>query len=193
MLDQLGAAMGAGLTELVALVREVLRDHSLGAGTELLSRPEPSLQLAGLQLLNGLPVGPALGQKLVPLLASADAQVRHEAAMLLGRIHDPETFQRLVHLVKERGGRGFTSGEAEAVSLALGRMNPDQARTLFQDWLKPASLLERLTSKAELRFSQAVAVDGLALLPGDVAEVALRNAMNSAEGELRGLILHGHG
>ena len=191
VLQQLADAVEPSLTELVTLVREVLRDHAYTAGSELLNRPEPSLQHAGLKLLHGLPVGPALGPRLIALLSAPDAAVRHEAAALLGRLHDHESYQRLITLVKDRGGRAFTTGESEAVALALSRMNPDQARAQFQDWLKPASLLERLTSNAELRFSQAVAVDGLAVMPGDVPEVALRNALNSAEGSLRGLILHG--
>lgn len=190
VLDALHTATGVALDELVALVRDVLREHAYSTGVELLGRPEPSLQNAGLKLLQGLPLGPALGPRLIALLSSPEATVRHEAASLLGRLRDHETYQKLVALVKERGGRGFTAGEAEAIATAMAKMSPDQARNLFQDWLKPAGLLERLTTKGELRLSQVVAVDGLGQLPGDVPEVALRNALNYTEGELHRAIVH---
>lgn len=189
VLTRLTIAKPTTVDLLIPILQSELRERAYPAAMELLTRDEPAMQRTGFRLLDGLPLGSAVGALLVPLLASADKDVRAEAAGLLCRSRDPETFQRLVAQVKDRGGRSFDHAEAEVVAHTLGRMNPEAARDLFHEWLKPAGLLERLTASGGVRFTAAVGAYGLAAFGDLSGEVTLRNALNRADDDLRRVLL----
>lgn len=189
VLARLGTASLGALDALVPLVLSELRDRAYPVAMELVAREEPSAQRAGLKILAGLPLGTSAGPLLLPLLGSPDRELRQEAVLQASRLRDHESYQRLAFSVRDRGGKPFDMGEAEAVAMVLVRMNAEAAREQFNEWLKPAGLLERLTATGGVRMTQAVGVFGLALMPDLAAEAALRNLMTRAEEDLRRVIL----
>ncbi len=189
VLSRLSVGSLGATDALIPIIIAELRDRAYPAALELLGREEPQAHRAGLRILAGLPLGSSAAAMLLPLLSSPDKEVRAEATAQYSRLRDHESFDRLVSAVRDRAGKAFEPGEAEAMAAVMVRVNAEQSRELFQEWLKPPSLLSRLTSSGAVRLTQAVAVFGLALLPELSAETTLRNLMNRGDEDLRRLVL----
>ena len=188
LLDRVSRGDALAVRELVPVIQEFVRDQSYPTALMLLSHPELDAQRAGLALLHGHPLSPVVGPKLIPLLSSPSSELRHDATALLGRLRDHETWNTLVGLAQGRGARPFDQAEAEAIGTVLYRMSPDAAPPMFQEWLKPQGLFQRLTRSSAPTLAQAVAIWGLAAWPGEPGELALRAVMPKVDDELKRLI-----
>ena len=85
----------------------------------------------------------------------------HAVAALVRR-RERRAFEPIVGQL--RAGAPIGAVEAAALGEALARLDPDQARAVFKEWVRPAGLLGRIVPGQSLL--RAVAVAGLALLPG---------------------------
>ena len=80
------------------------------------------------------------------------------------------------------GAADVSGAETEAVGEAMARLDPEKARVVFKQWVRPSGLLGRLTPGQTTLRSAAVA--GLALLPGRDSEELLQWLARHAGDEL---------
>ncbi len=169
----------------VALLNVAARGDPAGASDAAvvaLARPEQELQLAALAVLDGATYGAKVGRALVATLSSPFADVRAQAIEILSRQRERRAFAPLLDRLR-RGGTDVTVAEARAIGTALARFEPEKARPLFREWLRPPGLLSRIApGQTPLRWA---AVSGLSLLPGQDSEDLLVWLSAHASDELK--------
>ena len=157
----------------VALFRVATGADAVGAvdaALALLARAEPEAQMAACRFLDTAEYGGKVGRALVGALASDALEVRLQAMGTLVRRRERRAFDPLLSRTRQRAGE-LPAVEAATVGEALAVMDPERARAVFREWVRPSGLLGRLTpGQATLR---AAAVAGLALLPGGDSEELL--------------------
>jgi hypothetical protein len=140
------------------------------AAAELLAAGELELQLEALRFAEHAPYGPRLGRALVGALGAESGDVRRRALTILVRQRERRAFDPLVDRLR-RGGSDVEDSEAAAIGDALARLEPERARPLFSDWIRPPGLFGRMVAgQSILRWA---AVAGLARLPGGKSEELL--------------------
>lgn len=144
---------------------------AVDAAVGLLGTTEEERQLEGLRFLENASYGARIGRALVGALGAGSSAVRVRALGILARQRESRAFDPLVEKVK-RGATGeLTVAEARAAGEALAWLDPERARALFKEWIRPPGLLGRLApGQTILRWA---AVSGLAHLPGRDSEELL--------------------
>ena len=132
-----------------------------------LGRPDEDLHLEALRFLEQAPYGARIGRALVGALGLATPAVRVRVLALLGRQRERRAFDPVVELVTRGAAADLTLAEAKAAGEALARLDPERARPVFRDWVRPPGLRRLAPGQAMLRWA---AVSGLALLPGGETE-----------------------
>jgi hypothetical protein len=90
---------------------------------------------------------------------------------ILARQRESRAFDPLVEKVRRGATGDLTVAEARAAGEALAWLDPERARALFKEWIRPPGLLSRLApGQTILRWA---AVSGLAHLPGPASEELL--------------------
>jgi hypothetical protein len=108
--------------------------------------------------------------------------VRLRALAILVHQRESRAFDPLVEKVRRGAGGDLTLAEARAAGEALARLDPEKARPLFKEWVRPPGLLSRLNpGQTTLRWA---AVSGLAHLPGRDSEELLEWISHHAGEEL---------
>ena len=92
-----------------------------------------------------------------------------------------ETFQALVRTEK-RALRD--EAEADALGVAMARLEPERARSLFAKWVTPKGMIGRFMALPGQRIQWWGAVSGLAMLPGEV-EPLIRGLFDRVDEDLR--------
>ncbi len=155
---------------LFALIAATDATGAFDAALVLVARAEPSAQAAAVAFLDAAEYGGKVGRALVGALGSESRDVRMQALATLVRRRERRAFDPLLNHARQRAGE-LTPGEAGAVGEALAALDPERARAAFREWVRPSSLLGRLTpGQSSLRWA---AVSGLALLPGGDSEQLL--------------------
>lgn len=171
---------------LLDIIEQTLPAHLSDLSISLLSRSEPEVLRDALRILRTQPHGPALANHLLPLLRSPAADVRQGAVDLLCKVGNSDTYKSLELQLMSRGAsRDFGPDEAEATGQAMARIQPEAARTLFVDWLRPKRLLSRIVAVTVPPMRLRAAVAGLGVLPGDEGEAVLRELLPKADEDLR--------
>lgn len=189
LLERLERADATTATVLLQALVQAAPAQAVEAALALKDRPVPALQVAALHALALSAYTPIVGRGVVPLLASAHAEVRSAAVEYLAACGDPRAYEALVKHARERAGHGLTSDEAEELGEALARQDPAKALALFADWLHPHTLLQRVVESPAQKLLHRLAVAGLARVPGEPAEKELRSFLEKSSGELHQLCL----
>jgi hypothetical protein len=184
LVERLATLEGERALELLNVIGKGDAVGAAEAAAAALSRPEEPLQLAALEILDGVPYGAKVGRALVGALASPSVDVRLRAIAGLDRHRERRAFPPLLETLRRGSSGALTAPEARAIGAALARLDPEQARPLLREWVRPPGLLGRLLpGQALLR---SAAVSGLALLPGKDSEELLTWLVEHASGELKG-------
>lgn len=85
---------------------------------------------------------------------------------------------------------GDATEEAGAVGEAMAAVAPDRALEELGEWVRPRRLLDRMRGAAYTGWEVYAGVSGLALLPGEYPETAIRWRMERSGAELRGHCQH---
>jgi hypothetical protein len=158
----------------IALFGLVAKRDPAGAvepAARLLGSGEEELQLEALRFLEHGPYGAAVGRSLVGALSAPASAVRLRALAVLARHRESRAFGPLVERLRRGAAAGLALAEARAAGEALAWLDPEKARPLFKEWVRPPGLLGRLApGQTTLRWA---AVSGLAHLPGKDTEELL--------------------
>jgi hypothetical protein len=117
------------------------------------------------------------------MLASGTPAVLLGAAEYLAVHGEQRAFDSIARRLQDAGAQ-LDTDLAGALGAALARLAPQPAQALFTDWLNPRGLLGRLVDSPARRAQQWAAVSGLARLPGEEAEQALRAFLPKSGGDL---------
>lgn len=169
--------------ELLGVVTRALPDRATDAALLLKDVPDPELQLELLRALQGGSYSSQAGRTVLRLLASGTPEVVLGAAEYLAAHGEQRAFDSIARRLQEAGAQLDTE-LAGALGAALARLAPQPAQALFVDWLSPRGLLGRIVDSPARRAQQWAAVSGLARLPGDEAEQALRAFLPKSSGDL---------
>ncbi len=154
---------------------------AVDAALALLARPEPEAQLAAVRFLDAAEYSGKVGRALVGALGSEAREVRMQAIATLARRRERRAFEPLLSRTRQRAG-DLSAPEAGAVGEVLAVLEPDKARAVFKEWVRPSGLLGRLTpGQTMLRWAAAA---GLPLLPGGESEELLSWLSRHAGDEL---------
>jgi len=183
LVERLATLDGAKAVELLRVMARGDPDGAVEAAAVALSRPEEELQLEAVQALEGAAYGAKVGRALVSALASAFPEVRLRAIAALVRQRERRAFPPLLETLRRGAGGTLTVSEARAIGAALVGLDPERARPLLREWVRPAGLLGRIApGQTLLRWA---AVDGLALLPGQDSEDLLAWLAQHGSDELK--------
>jgi hypothetical protein len=180
--ERLHTLAGTTALELFRLLAGADPAGASDAAVSLLGRNEEVLQLEALTLLERAAYGARIGRALVGALGAGSSAARLRALALLVRNRESRAFQPLVERVRRGSTGDMTAAEARAVGEGLAQLDPEKARPLFKEWVRPAGLLGRLApGQATLRWA---AVSGLAHLPGRDSEDLLEWLSHHTSDEL---------
>lgn len=169
--ERLHTLGGRTAIELFRLLAKADPGGGVEAAVTLLGTGEEELQLEALQFLEHASYGARIGRALVTALAAASPAVRLRALAILVRHRESRAFDPLVERVRRGAAGDLTVAEARAAGEALAWLDPERAKPLFREWVRPSGLLGRLApGQAILRWA---AVSGLPLLPGRDSEELL--------------------
>jgi hypothetical protein len=184
LVERLATLDGERALELLQVIGRGDAAGAAEAAAAALFRPEEPLQLAALEILDGVPYGAKVGRALVGALASPSVDVRLRAIASLERHRERRAFSPLLETLRRGASGALTASEGRAIGAALARLDPEQARPLLREWVRPGGFLGRLLpGQALLR---SAAVSGLAVLPGKDSEELLTWLAAHASGELKG-------
>ena len=179
--ERLGVLDPLAAIDLFRLVVHANPAGSVDAAVVFLGRPEPAAQLEALQFLDTVEYAGKIGRALVAALGSDSPEVRVRALGALVRRRERRAFEPILNRVK-LGTAALGSAETKAAGEAMARLDPEKARSVFKEWVRPSGLLGRLSpGQAALR---SAAVAGLALLPGRDSEELLQWLARHASPEL---------
>jgi hypothetical protein len=169
--ERLHALGGHAAIDLFRVMVKADPAGAVDAAVGLLGTTEEDLQLESLRLLENTSYGAKIGRALVGALGAGSSGVRLRALGILARQRESRAFDPLVEKVR-RGATGeLTVAEARVAGEALAWLDPERARALFKEWIRPPGLLSRLApGQTILRWA---AVSGLAHLPGPDSEELL--------------------
>jgi hypothetical protein len=180
--ERVAALEGSTALELFRLLVKVEPEGATDAAVGLLARDQEELQLEALRFVDRAPYGAKVGRALVGALAAASPAVRSHALALLVAHREGRAFDPVVERITRTTSGDLTLAEAKEGGQALARLDPQRARRLFKEWVRPPGLLARLSpGQSTLRWA---ALGGLALLPGSESEELLEWLSRHAGGEL---------
>jgi hypothetical protein len=158
------------------------------AAKTVLHREEHELQGAVLELVRtlspqALPASTALGW-----LSSPSPAVRLAVLRRVGETGEHAHYTCLKRHLESLSGDA--TEEAGAVGEAMAEVAADRALEELGEWVRPRRLLDRLRGAAYTGWEVYAGVSGLALLPDEYAETAIRWRMERSGAELRGHCQH---
>ena len=171
IVERLGTLHAVVAIELFRMVVRADPTGSVDVAIVLLGRPEPMVQLEATRALDAAEYSGKIGRALVGALGSDSSDVRLQALATLVRRRERRAFDPLTTRLKS-GAIGLAAAEAREIGEAMARLDPDKARTVFKEWVRPAGLLGRMSAGQTMPRWAAVA--GLALLPGGESEDLLQ-------------------
>lgn len=178
----LHALGGHAAIELFRLMAKADPTGAVEAALRLLESTEEDLQLEALRFLEHASYGAKIGRALVAALGAHTSAVRLRALAILVRHRESRAFEPLVERVRRGAAGELTVAEARAAGEALTWLDPERARPLFKEWVRPPGLLGRLSpGQTTLRWA---AVSGLPLLPGRESEELLEWLSHHTSDEL---------
>jgi hypothetical protein len=166
VVERMGSLEPEVAVDLFRLVVRADPAGSVDAAITLLSRAEPAAQLESLKVLDSVEYSGKIGRALVGALSSEAADVRLQAVAALVANRERRAFEPIANRVK--ASSALDGVESTAIGEAMARLDPEKARAVFKEWVRPSGLLGRLGPGQTL--FRSVAVAGLALLPGRDSE-----------------------
>ncbi|HVN75598.1 MAG TPA: hypothetical protein VMT19_04720 [Thermoanaerobaculaceae bacterium] len=165
------AALEAPLAvELFRMLAKADAAGAVDAAVVLLARTEPEAQLEAVRFLDTAEYSGKVGRALVGALTADVSGVRQQALATLVRRRERRAFDPLLTRMRSRAA-DLPAPEAATAGEAMATLDPEKARPIFKEWVRPSGLLGRLTpGQATLRRAAAA---GLALLPGGDSEELL--------------------
>lgn len=171
LVDHLSGAETATVIELFRLLVRADPGGAIDVALVLVARPEMEVQLEAVNLLATVEYSGKVGRALVGALGSKFLEVRTQALATLVRHREGRAFQTVLDRLR-RTAAEFSVAEAKVTGEALAQLDPDNARTVFKEWVRPSGLLGRLSPAQNILRWAAVA--GLSLLPGGESEDLLQ-------------------
>lgn len=171
--------------ELLRMLERVNQQAAEAVALDLLAAKAPTIQVASLGVLARAPYSAKVGRALVGVLRSPAEEVRRKALDALVAQKERRAYDTLVEQFKTMAGGAMSLGEAGAIGEAMARLDPERARKLLAEWVRPPGLLGRLQSvPLPLRWG---AVAGLTVLGGDDAHELLEWLAGKSTGDLQQL------
>lgn len=168
---------------LLAALARLSPDEAAAAAGDVLASGSEEAQGHAVAVLKAAPYGPRVGRALVQALSSTSEEVRLQALQVLAKNRERRALPNVIEKLQSSAAADLSPREASALGISLAIVDPQQALESFAAWLKPAGLLQRVTSRPPAL--QVAAVSGLARLPGAAAEELLAWAAQHAPGEAR--------
>lgn len=179
----ISALRQADSTVIVDLL-QVLSDIDMVKATEVAiefcSRPDVSVQLAAIKVLEDAFYDPKLGYALVQQLEAPNEEVRLRALKILADHKERNAFHAVMSRIASR--RDFEAREAEALGTAMSRIWPERALHQYKSWLSPKGILAKVMPGQGM-FRWAIAA-GLTMILDPEAENLLRTIAKSGSEDL---------
>ena len=107
---------------------------------------------------------PEVDKALLQLLDSDSEGVRIRTIDAMAVRQDTRAYRNLVDSVQERAFGKLSVREAESVGKAMATLQPNQARVLFVDWVKPRNLIRRWFGRPGQKMLAWTALAGLEII-----------------------------
>ncbi len=170
--------------ELLRICVEAAPEQQVEAALELLHNEDGSLRLELLKVLEGAPQTAQVSEALRLLFVQSGDEFRLRVIGVIAARQERLLFPTLLARVEKAGMAGIPEREAEAIGVALARLDAARAREIFERWVKPQGLFSRLGVVPGQRTQQWAAVSGLAAMPGD-CEPLLKGLLDRVDADLR--------
>ena len=107
---------------------------------------------------------PEVDKALLIMLKKDHEAIRVQCINALAARRDTRAYNPLVEDAQTRAFTKLSSREAEAIGRALAQLQPNQARSLFQDWVKPRNLVHRWFGRPGQKMLAWTALAGLEVI-----------------------------
>ncbi len=180
LIDGMNGADASLSRELLKVLEEAAPEKAVEAALKVADHPELELRLEVHRLLDQAE-GEAVNDALRRMLRSSEEDLRRRAITSLVNKGDVGCFG----LLSERLERGHPSeAEADALGVAMAKLEPERTRALFTKWVTPKGMIGRFMALPGQRIQWWGAVSGLAVLPGEV-EPLIRGLFDRVDEDLR--------
>jgi hypothetical protein len=111
---------------------------------------------------------------LLQMLDSEYAEVRIRVLDFLADFGSKKVFDPVAAMVKSRATRGLTDRESQAAGTVMAVVDPDKARPILMEWVRPPGMFKRWVEMPGAQSLQRTALYGLSDIPGKEIDKVIR-------------------
>jgi hypothetical protein len=137
---------------------------------------------------------PEVDKALLALLEHDSESVRIRSIEALAAHGDGRAYLPLVESVQNKSFKKLSAREAEAIGQAMARIQPNQARNLFEDWVKPKKMMHRMFGRPGQKMLAWTALAGFEVIVDEEYDSAIEWLAKRTSDDLykrcRGCLVH---
>jgi len=162
------------LVDILRATSRAIPDRSLQEAVQLASHQALEVQMEVLWVLGRSDDEALVESTLLQMLNSDYAEVRVRVLEYLHDYGSKAVFQPTADMVQKRSTRGITDRECEAAGKVLSVVDPDRAKPMMLEWIRPPGMFKRFVEMPGAQAMQRTAMHGLADVPGKEVDKVIR-------------------
>ena len=162
------------MVDILRAVSRAFPDKVVHEAVKLASHDSLEVQMEVIWVLGRSGQAHKTEQVLLQMLRSSHREVRIRILEFFASFATESVFKPTTDLVKRLSTRGLTPRESEAAGRVLATADPERAKTMLMEWVKPPGLFKRFVEMPGAQALQRTALYGLVDLPGDDIDHVIR-------------------
>ena len=150
--------------DLLRCAARVMPDRVYEFAPELAEKAEPEVLQELMLHIEATQDHAEVSKALMLLMEHSSEPIRIRAIQALASHRDTRAYAPLVESARTKSFSKLSSEEAEAIGQALAAIQPNQARVLFADWVKPQKLMHRMFGRPGQKMLAWTALAGLEVI-----------------------------
>ena len=160
--------------DILRATSRALPDRVLEEAIQLKDRPSLDLQMEVLWVLERSSDEVVVEETMLSMLSSNFSEVRIRVLDFFNDYGTENVFVPTKDMVEHRSTRGITDRECAAAGRVLSAVDPDRAKTMLMEWIKPPGMFKRWVEMPGAQALQRTALYGLISLPGKEVDSVIR-------------------
>jgi len=162
------------LVDILRATSRALPDRVFGEAVMLAGHAALDVQMEVLWVMGRADDEKVVETTLLQMLDSEYAEVRIRVLDFLADFGSKKVFGPVTDMVKSRASRGLTDRESQAAGTVMALVDPDQAKPIMMEWVRPPGMFKRMVEMPGAQSLQRTALYGLTDIPGKEIDKVIR-------------------